>query len=974
MANTPPFYQYEGSQKAPMKGKPAGRKLVKEVQKAIPKHEMLGKIGRYLTDEEMADLTRGDEKSFRDINGILDRMPPTEALQVLAKMGKGHREWYQDARRSLKEKFGADAPRFIALLAATSSNKGVQENIRAASYIWKHYQELKQQLGQTPPVPAVQAMLRRINGVAVTDPNLSYARFATTPDSADFKNTLYALDPSKEAGDAYLKILGSENTHKIDSFRRNLLGNLMAVTNDTWAAKVFGVENKKHKGGVIRGYKAPSGPIYHAYSARTRQLAAKMGWEPAEVQAATWQALRQIVIKKERARKWTPASKEAYEASGGSPIPRNAVTAKGAAKSVTNQDITEGASFSNLLSDPEVVKHIGKSGELEQGDTPVSLKMGPKGYKEAKPLNPRSSVYSGLTGAEKKAVTPIMTSAQTMKLSPYQISRQAHHGTKVRYAAEQERPQDGSKAPPPMPSPITPNAPQAPISPPAKPQAGGGVMVSPNTETGLSFEQANQRRESGNHKALQKIIKAFSEQLGVKSKIHSAIGAWQDGAEDSVYQEMDHPSDPETTKYLGALYGQYAKQKQVLIFHHNPKGTDSLYQIELPQHVPMGKIHEMCLKLGIPFQTILPQNNKTTLVIADPNHSLQKNVAQLAEKLYATVSESPVSIESIGDSTGTDQAKALHNYRAIIDAYESKHPKGSGPAAGGNVQTQSEAPLGNNGRSGEARRYSQTGQKVRYSGVQAPAQGVVVRGIFYPGGKYIPQGELEKSNYNQYQQVGSRRNQLQRYAATENRRRDGSVCTPVKYAKAPGTDYNQLAVAAAGGDKHAQHTLFEQLQPQLYSFAKSKFPKLDPDDVAQMAMMNIWKHLQSGEFTPKDNFMSWAFTIADRRAKDSLGGKHAAKLRGASSLHDTEGNPIDLISKQPQPEQEAMDHERHKALEGAIGQLPDIERVAVQGTREGKPFREIGEGMGVHLVNAQRAAKKGIGMLRKQLEQYQRRK
>lgn len=57
---------------------------------------------------------------------------------------------------------------------------------------------------------------------------------------------------------------------------------------------------------------------------------------------------------------------------------------------------------------------------------------------------------------------------------------------------------------------------------------------------------------------------------------------------------------------------------------------------------------------------------------------------------------------------------------------------------------------------------------VKFSGVHAPAGGVVVRGLFYPGGKWIPSANLEKASYDQYQQVESQR--MKKY-----RREDGSI-------------------------------------------------------------------------------------------------------------------------------------------------------------------------------------------------------
>jgi hypothetical protein len=62
---------------------------------------------------------------------------------------------------------------------------------------------------------------------------------------------------------------------------------------------------------------------------------------------------------------------------------------------------------------------------------------------------------------------------------------------------------------------------------------------------------------------------------------------------------------------------------------------------------------------------------------------------------------------------------------------------------------------------------------IKFSGVQAPAGGVVVRGLFYPGGKWIPSANLEKASYPQYQHVEDQRARMQK--KKNYKREDGSV-------------------------------------------------------------------------------------------------------------------------------------------------------------------------------------------------------
>lgn len=50
----------------------------------------------------------------------------------------------------------------------------------------------------------------------------------------------------------------------------------------------------------------------------------------------------------------------------------------------------------------------------------------------------------------------------------------------------------------------------------------------------------------------------------------------------------------------------------------------------------------------------------------------------------------------------------------------------------------------------------------RMAALRSPAQGIVVRGVYYKGGKFIPSAELEKATYEQHQQVERSREQMYR--------------------------------------------------------------------------------------------------------------------------------------------------------------------------------------------------------------------
>lgn len=892
-------------------------------------HREYGPVSLHLTDHEANELLNSTKASVAKFKQSLARMPTEQALTLLSKMGEGHRKWYQEAKNSLESVFGDEAPRFIALLAATSSRKGVKDNMRVASQIWKHYKRAEK---------VAQAQGRQVNNTDLRNAvatshverenlGLGYAASSTS----DLPNVLIALDPNTPAGDATQKILAKESAHKIDSFRKNLLGNLQAVTNDAWIGHLLG---KNTKGEEVK-FRGSTGQEYHLFSAKIRQVAKSLGWEPAEAQAALWQAYRQLAIKSNAKglNKFKPNPEDPTKKIKGKPTARQS---RDIAKGLNEEDITGGVAFHTLFSDPEVQRHLGDKAagytylkQIEDRDKPVE-----------RPAN--VSTYAGFTPEERKEVNPVVKQATKKYVSPQIVQQKAKQGRKLRFAAEGRR-DDGSLEQPTA----SANAPGTPI-----PEAGGAepssaVMASPNVSEGLSFDQAYTRSKSGNQKAFEKITSGILENLGLKAKTHSAIGDWEHGAENSLYQNIPHktglsPQTVKTINYAAAWYGLLANQQSVLTFHAHPKGPDSLYEFDLPNG-DLNKIREELTKYGISHRTLIPTKQGVKIVIYDQGRALKPQVAKFASAVYANPSESSGQGEFIGGSTRTG---ARAKYRKIIDDYEAQF-EGSG---GSSVQEKRKAILGNygglshNGRDTASYAFSKRGRCVKFSGVQSPANGVIVRGVFYPGGKYIPKHELEKSTWNQYEQVAKRRNQLQMSKTTApTRRGDGSYdySTALKYSKEPQADMGELHSKVIGFLK------------------KKRVPENMLEDVAQDTMLKIWKKLQEGY--PIDNLVSFALQTAQNRTIDLY---RRNKVRRAEPLSDQQSSNVE------NPVTTAINNERNEALNKGIAGLPEKQRKAVEISREGGKLKDIGKATGMGTTSAYRPLKQGIDTLSSQLKQY----
>jgi hypothetical protein len=294
----------------------------------------------------------------------------------------------------------------------------------------------------------------------------------------------------------------------------------------------------------------------------------------------------------------------------------------------------------------------------------------------------------------------------------------------------------------------------APTATKSSEERAASLFASPNVYD-LTFDDAYKMSHSGQQKAFKGIVGNFLKQQGIKASTQDGIGEWSDGAENSVVQEFHEPHPPERMEYIAAWYGLLGNQKAVLTFQPSRDGTDSMYTIEVPEH-NIALLRKQMSEHGISFRTIIPRANGIRVIVYDKGRKLRDKVSAFAGVHGASISEST----GVGKFLGSDtRTAARKKYRDVIDAYESRN------GSGGRVQAVGQAK--SSGNVGPATGQQEGPVKKARGGVNAPAGGVIVRGIFYPGGKYIPNAELEKSNYDQYDQVTQRRAKMSKASRSD---------------------------------------------------------------------------------------------------------------------------------------------------------------------------------------------------------------
>jgi GNAT superfamily N-acetyltransferase len=197
----------------------------------------------------------------------------------------------------------------------------------------------------------------------------------------------------------------------------------------------------------------------------------------------------------------------------------------------------------------------------------------------------------------------------------------------------------------------------------------GFAFVSPNVEH-LGFESAKRSLQGDRQKALRMASGEIDRQLGQQATDKDIIGAWADGAENSVMTTVKN-ADWDTLRAAGAMKGYLADQKQVLLFRQQSGGPAALYTFEAPGTVD--QIHKDLLEDGVAFHTIVPhEGSGATVHVADLDGSAHDAVAKAAERYDTTVEFQRGNAEFIGtvQESGTDRDQrddARRAYREIIE-------------------------------------------------------------------------------------------------------------------------------------------------------------------------------------------------------------------------------------------------------------------------------------------------------------------
>jgi len=285
-------------------------------------------ISRHLTQPEIAKLGRAN--SAASFSALLDVLPNAKEMATVASAGQAKRGWYQRSAQAIADIYQEDAPRFSALLAATSPQTSVQSNLLNATNIFKNWS-----LAQSPSDPSLVKMMNVPGAAGLLRLRKKGSKISEDKARQEWRDK-GGSDEAFDVGRFQLEIMGESvegdkgidsvldawvgnsvralNTPlnrfdrfvisgpKVDSFMRNLVGNTTEVTNDTWMANYMGIPQESFSGSMNVARTDPGkGPGYLAANALTRNaseiLSTRLGEivTGPEIQEMVWSWSKAIV-------------------------------------------------------------------------------------------------------------------------------------------------------------------------------------------------------------------------------------------------------------------------------------------------------------------------------------------------------------------------------------------------------------------------------------------------------------------------------------------------------------------------------------------------------------------------------------------------------------------------------------------------------------------------------------------------------
>jgi hypothetical protein len=202
------------------------------------------------------------------------------------------------------------------------------------------------------------------------------------------------------------------------------------------------------------------------------------------------------------------------------------------------------------------------------------------------------------------------------------------------------------------------------------------AFISPNVEQ-LDFDQAVAALDSERQAQIAETSRYIDEQLGIDATTQPTIGAWSDGAENSLMITA-HGASPAQVRAASAMKGYLADQKAVLVFTPDSAGGEFLASFSVKDN--LNKVHDRLLQDGLAFHTLEPSGAGKVRVHVYGSDQATLDAVGKTSKHYGTEADIVIGggefigtkLESGSDREQRDDARRVYDkvIREISDSGE----------------------------------------------------------------------------------------------------------------------------------------------------------------------------------------------------------------------------------------------------------------------------------------------------------------
>jgi len=152
----------------------------------------------------------------------------------------------------------------------------------------------------------------------------------------------------------------------------------------------------------------------------------------------------------------------------------------------------------------------------------------------------------------------------------------------------------------------------------------------------------------------------------------------------------------------------------------------------------------------------------------------------------------------------------------------------------------------------------------------------------------------------------------------------------------------RLMNLVARGDTAAFETLIERHQALVVgTVARMLGSNSDVEDLAQQVFLRVWR--SATRYVPRAKFTTWLLKITRNLVFNEM--RRTKRQAHIPMQTESQGDDLPIKDESVQsPAESLLEHELQQAIENAILQLPDTQRMALILRRyEGRSYEEIGE-------------------------------